>query len=178
MVCNFKFVKSNFSRGNCCGWFITSRPYINWRDRGRTSDTSVGWCIQLGSLIKYWLLMFGPELSWPQCFLAQRISSINAMSELCEKQEQMYEVAKAIGMDSRIGSKFWKLRWFWWFLFSKRHSEFSLHCKIIRITSGSGLLEQVIIMNDHQTFFNRIVQTLTIRPIKNYFLGWAFKKRY
>jgi UDPglucose 6-dehydrogenase len=39
--------------------------------------------------------------------LAQRISSINAMSELCEKTgANVGEVAKAIGMDSRIGSKF------------------------------------------------------------------------
>jgi UDP-glucose 6-dehydrogenase len=41
-----------------------------------------------------------------QCFLAQRVSSINAMSELCEKLAPTREVAKAIGMDSRIGSKF------------------------------------------------------------------------
>jgi UDPglucose 6-dehydrogenase len=42
-------------------------------------------------------------------FLAQRISSINTMSELCEKTgANVNEVAKAIGMDSRIGSKFFK----------------------------------------------------------------------
>ena len=40
-------------------------------------------------------------------FLAQRISSINAISELCEHTEaNVSEVAKAIGMDSRIGPKF------------------------------------------------------------------------
>ncbi|MCX7817507.1 MAG: nucleotide sugar dehydrogenase, partial [Syntrophales bacterium] len=40
-------------------------------------------------------------------FLAQRISSINAISALCEKTEaDVTEVAKAIGLDSRIGSKF------------------------------------------------------------------------
>lgn len=42
-------------------------------------------------------------------FLAQRVSSINAMSELCEVTgADVNEVAKAIGMDSRIGSKFLK----------------------------------------------------------------------
>ena len=42
-------------------------------------------------------------------FLAQRVSSINAISELCEKTEaDVNEVAKAIGTDSRIGSKFLK----------------------------------------------------------------------
>ena len=40
-------------------------------------------------------------------FLAQRISSINALSELCEATgANVQEVSKAIGMDSRIGSKF------------------------------------------------------------------------
>ena len=40
-------------------------------------------------------------------FLAQRVSSINSLSELCEATgANIQEVAKAIGMDSRIGSKF------------------------------------------------------------------------
>ena len=42
-------------------------------------------------------------------FLAQRISSINSISELCEKTgADVDEVAQAIGMDSRIGKKFLK----------------------------------------------------------------------
>ena len=42
-------------------------------------------------------------------FLAQRISSINSISELCESTgADVNEVAKAIGMDSRIGPKFLK----------------------------------------------------------------------
>ena len=44
-----------------------------------------------------------------QCMLAQRISSINSLSALCEKTgADIEEVSKAIGMDSRIGSKFLK----------------------------------------------------------------------
>ena len=40
-------------------------------------------------------------------FLAQRVSSINSLSELCEATgANVQEVAKAIGMDSRIGPKF------------------------------------------------------------------------
>ena len=40
-------------------------------------------------------------------FLAQRVSSINSISALCEStQANINEVAKAIGMDSRIGSLF------------------------------------------------------------------------
>lgn len=42
-------------------------------------------------------------------FLAQRISSINSISALCEATgADVEEVAKAIGMDQRIGSKFLK----------------------------------------------------------------------
>ena len=42
-------------------------------------------------------------------FLAQRISSINSLSALCEKTgARIDEVALAVGMDSRIGSKFLK----------------------------------------------------------------------
>ena len=42
-------------------------------------------------------------------FLAQRISSINAMSAVCEATgADVDEVASAVGMDSRIGSKFLK----------------------------------------------------------------------
>ena len=40
-------------------------------------------------------------------FLAQRISSINSLTELCEiTGANINEVSKAIGMDSRVGSKF------------------------------------------------------------------------
>jgi UDPglucose 6-dehydrogenase len=40
-------------------------------------------------------------------FLAQRVSSINSISALCEKTDaDVSEVAKAVGMDSRVGSKF------------------------------------------------------------------------
>ena len=39
--------------------------------------------------------------------LAQRISSINAISALCERTEaNVTEVARAVGLDNRIGSKF------------------------------------------------------------------------
>jgi UDP-glucose 6-dehydrogenase len=55
-----------------------------------------------------------PDSQWPQlsklvanAFLAQRISSINSISALCEKTgADVKEVAVAIGMDSRIGNKF------------------------------------------------------------------------
>jgi UDPglucose 6-dehydrogenase len=62
-------------------------------------------------------------------FLAQRVSSINAISALCEKTDaNVDEVAKAIGLDSRIGPKFLKSSvGFGGILFSKRHSQPSIH---------------------------------------------------
>ena len=48
--------------------------------------------------------------------LAQRISSINSLSALCEKTgADINELSKAIGMDHRIGPEFLKyFSWFWW----------------------------------------------------------------
>jgi UDPglucose 6-dehydrogenase len=115
-------------------------------------------------------------------FLAQRVSSINALSELCEVTgADVDEVAKAIGTDSRIGSKF-----------LKASVGFGGSCfqkdilNLVYIASSYGLQEvadyweQVIIMNDHQKkrFAQKIVKTLfnTVAGKKIALLGWAFKK--
>src|SRR5690606_31760063 len=69
--------------------------YANWVPRENILRTNV-WSSELSKLTA-------------NAFLAQRVSSINAMSELCEKTgADVNEVARAIGMDSRIGSKFLK----------------------------------------------------------------------
>ena len=115
-------------------------------------------------------------------FLAQRVSSINAISELCEASgADVSEVARAIGTDSRIGSKF-----------LKASVGFGGSCfqkdilNLVYIASSYGLQEvadyweQVIIMNDYQKrrFAENIVSTLfnTVNDKKIAFLGWAFKK--
>jgi UDPglucose 6-dehydrogenase len=115
-------------------------------------------------------------------FLAQRISSINAMSELCEKTgADVNEVAKAIGMDSRIGSKFLKASvGFGGSCFQKDILNLVYIAKTYGLHEVADYWEQVIIMNDHQKrrFSSRIVQTLynTVSGKKITFLGWAFKK--
>jgi len=69
--------------------------YANWVPRDKILTTNV-WSSELSKLTA-------------NAFLAQRVSSINALSELCEKTgADVNEVARAIGMDSRIGSKFLK----------------------------------------------------------------------
>src|SRR5690606_1503727 len=69
--------------------------YEKWVSRDKILTTNV-WSSELSKLTA-------------NAFLAQRVSSINAISELCEKTEaDVNEVARAIGMDSRIGNKFLK----------------------------------------------------------------------
>jgi UDPglucose 6-dehydrogenase len=115
-------------------------------------------------------------------FLAQRISSINALSELCEKTgANINEVAKAIGMDSRIGPKFLKASvGFGGSCFQKDILNLVYIAKSYGLNEVADYWEQVIIMNDHQKkrFSNTIIQTLynTVADKKITFLGWAFKK--
>ncbi|MDC6350597.1 UDP-glucose 6-dehydrogenase [Zeaxanthinibacter sp. PT1] len=115
-------------------------------------------------------------------FLAQRVSSINSLSELCEKTgADVNEVAKAIGMDSRIGPKFLKSSvGFGGSCFQKDILNLVYIAKTYGLNEVADYWEQVIIMNDHQKrrFANNIVSTLynTVSGKKIAFLGWAFKK--
>lgn len=142
--------------------------YANWVPRERILTTNV-WSSELSKLVA-------------NAFLAQRVSSINAISELCEKTEaNISEVAKAIGMDSRIGSKFLKASvGFGGSCFQKDILNLVYISKAFGLNEVADYWEQVIIMNDHQKrrFSRNIVQTLynTVSGKKITFLGWAFKK--
>lgn len=115
-------------------------------------------------------------------FLAQRVSSINAISELCEKTgANVDEVATAIGMDSRIGSKFLKASvGFGGSCFQKDILNLVYIARTYNLTEVADYWEQVILMNDHQKsrFANHIVNTLfnTVNGKRIAMLGWAFKK--
>jgi len=115
-------------------------------------------------------------------FLAQRVSSINAMSELCEATgADVEEVAKAIGMDSRIGPKFLQASvGFGGSCFQKDILNLVYISQSLGLNEVADYWEQVIIMNDHQRdrFARKIVSTLynTVSGKKIAFLGWAFKK--
>jgi len=115
-------------------------------------------------------------------FLAQRISSINALSELCEVTgADINEVAKAIGMDSRIGPKFLRASvGFGGSCFQKDILNLVYIAQSYGLNEVADYWEQVIIMNDHQKrrFSKSIVKTLynTVSDKKIAFLGWAFKK--
>lgn len=115
-------------------------------------------------------------------FLAQRVSSINAMSELCEVTgADVNEVANAIGKDSRIGPKFLKASvGFGGSCFQKDILNLVYIAKSYGLHEVADYWEQVIIMNDYQKhrFAAKIIRTLynTISGKKIAFLGWAFKK--
>jgi UDPglucose 6-dehydrogenase len=115
-------------------------------------------------------------------FLAQRISSINALSALCEATEaNVDEVAHAIGTDSRIGPKFLKASvGFGGSCFQKDILNLVYLCRHFNLPEVANYWEQVIIMNDYQKyrFAKSIITTLfnTVNGKKIAFLGWAFKK--
>ncbi|MBI4083252.1 MAG: nucleotide sugar dehydrogenase [Candidatus Lambdaproteobacteria bacterium] len=67
--------------------------YRRWVPRERVLLTNV-WSSELAKLAA-------------NAMLAQRVSSINALSALCEKTEaDVTELSRAIGMDSRVGARF------------------------------------------------------------------------
>lgn len=142
--------------------------YSNWVPKDKILTTNV-WSSELSKLTA-------------NAFLAQRVSSINAMSEICEKTgADIKEVSKAIGMDSRIGSKFLNASvGFGGSCFQKDILNLVYIAKSYGLNEVADYWEQVIIINDHQKnrFSDNIVSTLynTVSGKKITFLGWAFKK--
>lgn len=142
--------------------------YANWVPREQILTTNV-WSSELSKLTA-------------NAFLAQRVSSINALSELCEVTEaDISEVARAIGTDSRIGSKFLNASvGFGGSCFQKDILNLVYIAQTYGLQEVADYWEQVIIMNDHQKrrFAKKIVKTLfnTVSGKKITLLGWAFKK--
>ena len=112
--------------------------YANWVPKDRILTTNV-WSSELSKLTA-------------NAFLAQRVSSINAMSELCEKTgANVNEVSKAIGMDKRIGSKFLQSSvGFGGSCFQKDILNLVYIAKSYGLNEVADYWEQVIIMNDYQ----------------------------
>jgi len=110
--------------------------YAHWVPKAQILTTNV-WSSELSKLTA-------------NAFLAQRISSINAMSEICEKTgANVDEVARAIGMDSRIGSKFLKSSvGFGGSCFQKDILNLVYISKSLGLQEVADYWEQVIILND------------------------------
>ena len=142
--------------------------YASWVPREKILTTNV-WSSELSKLTA-------------NAFLAQRVSSINAISELCEKTgADVNEVAKAVGMDSRVGPKFLKASvGFGGSCFQKDILNLVYIARSFNLQEVADYWEQVIIMNDHQKrrFAANMVRTMynTVADKKIAILGWAFKK--
>lgn len=156
---------------------------------GGESDAAVN---QLASIYGRWIAkdrilttnLWSSELSklTANAFLAQRVSSINAISALCEATgADVDEVSRAIGTDSRIGPKFLKASvGFGGSCFQKDILNLVYLCEHFGLREVAQYWEQVVVMNDYQKkrFSARIVRTMfnTVSDKKIAVLGFAFKK--
>jgi UDPglucose 6-dehydrogenase len=142
--------------------------YANWIPRERILTTNL-WSSELSKLVA-------------NAFLAQRISSINSISALCEATgADVDEVSRAIGMDSRIGPKFLKASvGFGGSCFQKDILNLVYLCESFGLPHVSEYWRQVVHLNDWQKtrFVEKIVRTLynTVNGKRIAILGFAFKK--
>ncbi|KAL6632514.1 UDP-glucose dehydrogenase [Neocallimastix sp. 'constans'] len=114
--------------------------------------------------------------------LAQRISSINSLSALCEETgADIQEIALACGLDSRIGSKFLNASvGFGGSCFKKDVLNLVYLSNYFNLPDVADYWKQVIIMNDYRktrfvkTIYNKLFNTITGKIIAIY--GFSFKK--
>lgn len=145
-----------------------SSVYAHWVPRERIITTNL-WSSELSKLVA-------------NAFLAQRISSINSISALCEATEaDVDEVARAIGHDSRIGPKFLKASvGFGGSCFQKDILNLVYLCESFGLPEVAEYWQNVVKMNDWQKtrFATRIVKTLfnTVAGKRIAIWGFAFKK--
>ena len=141
--------------------------YANWVPQEKILRTNT-WSSELSKLTA-------------NAFLAQRVSSINAMSAICEATEaNVDEVARAIGADSRIGAKFLKSSvGFGGSCFQKDILNMVYIARQLNLPEVADYWEQVVKMNDYQKrrFANTVLSTMfnTVAGKKLTILGFAFK---
>jgi len=141
--------------------------YAHWVPRERILTTNL-WSSELSKLVA-------------NAFLAQRISSINSISALCEKTEaDIQEIAHAIGMDSRIGPRFLNASvGFGGSCFKKDILNLVYLCEYYHLPEVAEYWEQVLRMNEYQQarFLSRILSSLfnTVAGKRIALFGAAFK---
>ena len=144
-----------------------AKIYAHWVPEERIIKTD-GWSSEMSKLTA-------------NAFLAQRVSSINSISALCEATgADVGNIAAAIGADSRIGAKFLKAGpGFGGSCFKKDILNLVYLCESFGLKEVADYWEQVVKMNDYQQ--NRIVGNImksqfnTIAGKKVLILGFAFK---
>ena len=158
------------SRETKCGLEARSRLidiYNRWIPQDKIITSNI-WSSELSKLVA-------------NAFLAQRVSSINSISALCEKTDaDINEVAKAIGMDRRIGDKFLKAGiGFGGSCFKKDLLNLVYLCNYYGLREVASYWENVIRINEYQRerFINQILHSMfgTLAGKKICILGFAFK---
>eukprot|EP00003_Mantamonas_plastica_P005328 TRINITY_DN1427_c0_g1_i1.p2 TRINITY_DN1427_c0_g1~~TRINITY_DN1427_c0_g1_i1.p2 ORF type:complete len:319 (-),score=137.80 TRINITY_DN1427_c0_g1_i1:104-1060(-) len=142
--------------------------YAEWVNRDNIITTN-RWSSELSKLVA-------------NAFLAQRISSINSISAVCEASgADVYEVANAIGKDSRISNKFLRASvGFGGSCFQKDIKNLVYLCETFGLDEVAAYWDQVVAMNDYQKkrFTRKIVRSMfnSVRDKSIAVLGFAFKK--
>lgn len=141
--------------------------YSNWIPAAKIKTTNV-WSSELSKLVA-------------NAMLAQRISSINSISALCEATDaNINEVSDAIGMDTRIGSKFLRAGvGFGGSCFKKDILNLVYLCRHYNLQAVADYWEQVVKMNEYQErrFVRRVITNMfnTVSGKKIALFGFAFK---
>jgi len=142
--------------------------YANWVPRERILTTNL-WSSELSKLVA-------------NAFLAQRVSSINSISALCEQTDaDIDEISRAIGSDHRIGDKFLRASvGYGGSCFQKDILNLVYICETMGLKEVSDYWHQVVLMNDYQKkrFAKKMVETMfnTVTAKKIAIFGFAFKK--
>jgi UDPglucose 6-dehydrogenase len=141
--------------------------YAHWVPQNRILEMNV-WSAELSKLTA-------------NAFLAQRISSINSISALCEKTEaDIREVSHAVGTDSRIGPHFLRESiGFGGSCFKKDILNLIYICEFYGLYEVARYWESVIQINEwqKQRFISTLIRTLfnTVVGKRITLLGFAFK---
>ena len=141
--------------------------YAHWVPQERIITTNL-WSSELSKLVA-------------NAFLAQRISSINAIANLCEKTEaDVTEVAHAIGLDGRIGPRFLRASiGFGGSCFRKDILNLVYLCEYYGLDEVGAYWEQVVEMNEYQQvrFVSKMVSAMfnTVAGKRIALFGAAFK---
>lgn len=141
--------------------------YAHWVPRERILTTNL-WSSELSKLAA-------------NAFLAQRVSSINAISALCEKTgADIEEVAHAVGLDQRIGLRFLRAGvGFGGSCFRKDILNLVYLCQYYGLNEVGAYWEQVVLMNEHQEkrFVSNMMTAMfnTIAGKRIALFGVAFK---
>lgn len=145
-----------------------AKVYANWVPQEQIITTNL-WSSELSKLVA-------------NAMLAQRVSSINSISALCEQTDaDIDEIARAVGADNRIGNKFLKASvGYGGSCFQKDILNLVYICESFGLPEVAAYWQGVVNINDYQKrrFAHKMIQSMfnTVTGKKIAIFGFAFKK--